>query len=422
MNSEIYNPTSNSWSSAGSTGVTLAGTRPGNDPEMGPAVLRGDNGYVIQFGATPNNANYDYTEGLWVSAPSFPIPFVCGGISYENAGVADGPASILPDGHVLVAASPVDSSGNEIHCSIFFEFDGTNLNPVPEDPGDTDAPTKPAFGLRMLALPSGDVMVENGSSNVEFYNNGKAADPGAQPKIISTLSGIVPGQTYPISGTLFNGVSQGAFYGDDGEWATNYPLVRIIQGANVMYARTHNHSSMGVAMPNTIVTTYFDVPANLILGPGTILEVVANGIPSAPLSINVVGTGSTILYDVAHSLAAYGNGAGYRSYYEQHGHIAATDQRVLRSHSRWAVELLCNHQQATGFASCTIVDNQTPGAYTVTASYAGNSSFGASSASSSFNIIPALQTITFTTKAQRSAAACSSTTASRWRPVSVRDC
>lgn len=417
-NSEIYNPTTNSWSSAGSTLVKLAGNSPSCCvPEVGPAVLRGDNGYVIQFGATPNNASYDYTEGLWVSAPSLPNPFVCNGISYENAGVADGPASILPNGHVLVAASPVNSSGNEIYCSVFFEFDGTNLNPVP---GYGDADTKPTFGLRMLALPSGDVMVEDGSANVWFYNNGQPADPGAVPKITSALSGIVPGQTYPISGTLFNGVSQGAFYGDDGEWATNYPLVRIIQGANVMYARTHNHSSMGVDMPSTIVTTYFDVPANLILGPGTILEVVANGVSSAPLTLNVVSTGSTLLYD-GGSLGAYGNTFSFGALLNSTGAsqppiAGATVAFQLGSQS------CSGTTDSTGFAGCTIVDIQAPGAYTATASFAGNSSFGASSTSSSFNIIPAIQTITFTKNAPASAATNSSftvaATASSGLPVS----
>jgi sugar lactone lactonase YvrE len=411
--SEIYDPVTNNWSSAGSTGVTLSG----NGSEMGPAVLRGDNGYVIQFGATPNNASYDYTEGLWVSAPSFPIPFVCNGISYENAGVNDGPASILPDGHVLVAANPVNSSGNAIFCSVFFEFDGTNLNPVP---GYGDADTKPTFGLRMLALPSGDVMVEDGSANVWFYNNGQPADPGSQPKITSALSGIVPGQTYPISGTLFNGVSQGAFYGDDGEWATNYPLVRIIQGANVMYARTHNHSSMGVDMPNTIVTTYFDVPSNLILGPGTTLEVVANGVPSAPLTLNVVSTGSTLLYD-GGSVAAYGNNMNLGALLNSTG----TSQPPITGATvafQVGSQSCSGTTDSTGFASCTIVDNQTPGAYTATASFAGNSTYGASSTSNSFNIIPAIQTITFTKNAPASAATNSSftvaATASSGLPVS----
>ena len=400
-NSEIYDPTSNSWSSAGSTGVTLSG----NGTEIGPAVLVGDRGYVIQFGATPDNAIYMNRQ--WVPVQSFPIPFVCGGKSYENAGVNDGPASILPNGNVLVAANPIVAGGNAVHCSVFFEFDGTNLNPVPEDPGDADAPTKPAFGLRMLALPSGDVMVEDGSANVWFYNNAQPADPVSQPTITSALSGVVPGKTYPISGTLFNGVSQGAMMGDDGEWATNYPLVRFIQGTNVTYARTHNHSSMGVNQPYTTVTTYFDVPASLGLGAYT-LEVVANGIPSAPLPVNVVGTGSTILYD-GGSLAAYGNDMNLGALLNSTGTsqppiTGATVAFQVGSQSCSATT------NSTGFASCAIVDNQTPGAYTATASFAGNSSYGASSTSNSFNIIPALQTITFTTNPPASAATNSSFT------------
>jgi sugar lactone lactonase YvrE len=400
-NSEIYDPTSNSWSSAGSTGVTLSG----NGSEIGPAVLVGDKGYLIQFGATPDNATYMNRQ--WVPVQSFPIPFVCGGTSYENAGVNDGPASILPNGNVLVAANPIVSGGNAEHCAVFFEFDGTNLNPVPEDPGDTDAPTKPAFGLRMLALPSGDVMVEDGSANVWFYNNGQAADPVSQPTITSALSGVVPGKTYPISGTLFNGVSQGAMMGDDGEWETNYPLVRFTQGTSVTYARTHNHSSMGVNMPYTKVTTYFDVPANLGVGAYN-LEVVANGIPSAPLPVNVVGTGSTLLYD-GGSLAAYGNDMNVGALLNSTG----TSQPPITGATvafQVGSQSCSGTTDPTGFAGCTIVGNQTPGDYTVTANFAGNSSYGASSTSSSFTIIPAIQSITFTTNAPSSAATDSSFT------------
>jgi hypothetical protein len=291
-NSEIYDPATNAWSSAGSTGVELAGNAPPHAiPRDGTGGVARRYGGVIQFGATPNNASYDYTEGLWVTGPSFPIPFSCGGKSYSNAGAADAPASILPDGNVLVAASPVDSTGNEVFCTVFFEFNGGNLTPVP---GDPDALKKPTFGLRMLALPSGDVLVTDGSADVEFYNNHNPPSPGWQPTITGAPPSLVPGQTYPIFGTQFNGVSQGAFYGDDGEWATNYPLVRITNNASqkFTYARTHDHSSMGVETGTLPVSTYFDVPATLALGHST-LEVVANGIPSVALPINVVAAGST---------------------------------------------------------------------------------------------------------------------------------
>jgi hypothetical protein len=77
-------------------------------------------------------------------------------------------------------------------------------------------------------------------------------------------------------------------YGDDAQMATNYPLVRITNTAtgNVVYCRTHNHSTMGVATGSTVVTTDFDIPATIGTGAST-LEVVANGIPSNPVNVTI---------------------------------------------------------------------------------------------------------------------------------------
>jgi hypothetical protein len=96
------------------------------------------------------------------------------------------------------------------------------------------------------------------------------------------------GSTYKISGKQFNGLSQAAAFGDEFQTATNYPLVRITNGStgHVFYAKTHNHSTMAVATGSAIVSTNFDVPATMETGAST-LEVVANGIPSAPVSITV---------------------------------------------------------------------------------------------------------------------------------------
>ena len=55
---------------------------------------------------------------------------------------------------------------------------------------------------------------------------------------------------------------------------------------HVFYARTHDHSSMGVATGSKTVSTTFDVPSNMETGASS-LEVVANGIPSIPVSITV---------------------------------------------------------------------------------------------------------------------------------------
>src|SRR5262249_37139739 len=93
---------------------------------------------------------------------------------------------------------------------------------------------------------------------------------------------VSPGQSYTITGIRFNGMSQASIYGDEGQNATNYPLVRITNLAtnHVFYSRTHDHSSMAVAS-SALVSTHFDVPSTQETGPNE-LEGVADGIASAP--------------------------------------------------------------------------------------------------------------------------------------------
>ena len=77
-------------------------------------------------------------------------------------------------------------------------------------------------------------------------------------------------------------------YGDEGQNATNYPLVRItnLTTNHVFYSRTHDHSSMAVAS-DQVVSTHFDVPKTQETGSSE-LEVVANGIASAPVPVFVM--------------------------------------------------------------------------------------------------------------------------------------
>ena len=95
------------------------------------------------------------------------------------------------------------------------------------------------------------------------------------------------GQTYTVSGLNLNGFSQGAAYGDDVQAATNYPLVMITnrESGRVSYARTHDHSTMGIAYSES-ASTNFDVGWKV--DPGlSYLQVVANGIASLPVTVNV---------------------------------------------------------------------------------------------------------------------------------------
>lgn len=120
------------------------------------------------------------------------------------------------------------------------------------------------------------------------YTVNGSANPAWAPTITTAPASVTRGSTYSISGTQFNGLSQAAAFGDELNAATNYPLVRIANAAtgHVFYARTHGHSSMGVATGSTIVSTFFDVPAGAETGASSLI-VVANGIASIPVSTTV---------------------------------------------------------------------------------------------------------------------------------------
>ena len=279
-NSEIYDPSSGTWSSAGSTGVQLWDSYPSANKasyEVGPAVLRPD-GTVFATGAnggphaSGHTSIFDTKTGIWTPGPDFPAGF----------DVADGPAALLPNGNVLVETSPgIFKKGAE-----FFEWDGSSLIPVP---GPPPANNESSYLGNMLILPTGEIFWTDLSGNAWVYTSSGAPNPAWAPVITSGLAmtNITRGKTYHLFGKNFNGFSQGAAYGDDAQAATNYPLVRITNRAtgHVFYARTHDHSTMAVAYSGTASTLY-DVPAGMETGPSD-LVVVANGISSAPFAVNV---------------------------------------------------------------------------------------------------------------------------------------
>lgn len=273
-NTETYNPSTGSWSSAGSTIVTLPSNGGmGIVPEVGPAALRPD-GTVFATGATPSTAVYSSSTGTWSIGPSFP----------SGLSLADAPAAVLPSGNVLLDASPFFQKPSQ-----FFEFNGSSLVAVANPP---NAPNIPSFVGRMVILPTGQVLFTDTSASVQVYTASGTFQSAWQPVITSAPATLSPGTTnITISGTQFNGLSQGTLYGDDAQSATNYPLVRITNNAtgHVVYGRTHNHSTMAVATGSAIVSTQFDVPANAESGSST-LQVVANGIPSNGVTVQVTGS------------------------------------------------------------------------------------------------------------------------------------
>jgi hypothetical protein len=264
----LYDPVTGAWTAAGHTPSPLV-----NFGEIGPQVLRPD-GTVFVAGGTGHTAIYNSKTGVWKTGPDFPVS-VDGQLD-----VADGPGSLLPNGKVLVAASPgVFNAGTH-----FFEFDGRQLAEVASRP---DAAANSSFNFVSLILPTGEILVNdtNDANGAMVYTSGGGYQDDWRPEIASVSSTLRAGSSYQLTGELLNGLSQGSFYGDDFQSATNYPLVRITNLAtrHVVYARTHDHSSMAVAK-RTASSTEVDIPSRIETGPSR-LEVVTNGIPSRPVRV-----------------------------------------------------------------------------------------------------------------------------------------
>jgi hypothetical protein len=276
-NSEIYDPQTGTWASAGSTINTLTDRKVA---EIGPAVLRPD-GTVFAVGSQGFTSIYHSDTGTWSVGPQLPEA-----LDGSRMTAQDAPGALLPNGNVLIAVAggPKQRSPYSGPPAYFFEFDGTSLNPEPSIPNAAID----SFNINLLVLPTGEILEADGSKDIQIYTpNDTTHNSSWEPVINSAPSTVSRGQSYTITGIRFNGMSQASMYGDEGQGATNYPLVRITNLAtnHVFYCRTHDHSSMAVAS-NNVVSTHFDVPPTEETGP-SILEVVANGIASAPVPIFV---------------------------------------------------------------------------------------------------------------------------------------
>lgn len=275
---ELYDTATGTWSTPGKTPDLLV------NGDLGPAVLRPD-GTVIQFTANSSageNDLYDTSSGTWTSGPIMKVGstiYVCD----------DAPAALLPDGNVLVQASP----GPFTTPSHFWEFSrnakgAMKLTQV-NDPAQGPNTASPEG--TMLVLPTGQVLWTNSQNfpnEVAVYTPKGKPEKSWLPKVQSVETTLTVGSTgNAISGTNFNGFSQGGSYGDDAQMSTNYPLVRITNGStgDVCFARSYNFSTMGVWTTGT-TNAEFDIPSSCETGASK-LQVIVNGLASQAVSVTL---------------------------------------------------------------------------------------------------------------------------------------
>jgi hypothetical protein len=288
---QFFNPRSESWSFAGDTA-------PGGDPvdlwpvvEIGPqAEMPGGNLFVVGGGtstqapptscttnAPTQTALYNNQTGVWSAGPQIPA------IGGEEFDATDGPAATLPDGNVLFDASACVYN-TPTH---FFVYNGSS-NTITQIADAPNAPNDTSYATRMLMLPNGQVLYNDGTSQMEVYTADGTPNPAWEPSITHlTSTTLAPGGTYDLSGTQLAGLDQGAVYGDDVQDSTNFPIVRITNDATgvVTYARTSDWTSVSVA-PGARSATRFTLPPGTPTGSST-LVVIANGIASPPSTVTI---------------------------------------------------------------------------------------------------------------------------------------
>ena len=275
-NSERYIPALNQWIQDAPVPVNLY------DPygfETGPAFLLPD-GRAFFMGSLGNTAFYtpsgNSSPGSWTTGPTIP----------GNNGMPDAPGAMMVDGKIIFAAGPVPTGTNNVFIvpTYFYEFDYTTNTFTPVGaPGGGSTVSDTAFNFTMLDLPDGTVLLTQ-ARTTNYYVHAPAGAPLVigQPTIAS-VNQAGCSSTFTLTGLLFNGISEGAMYGDDWQMNTNFPIVRLTSGTTTYYARTHDWNHTGVSTGLLADTTLFDLPPGIPSGTYS-LSVIANGISSTPVT------------------------------------------------------------------------------------------------------------------------------------------
>lgn len=283
--SERFIPSLNKWVRDANLATPLYGW----GYEIGAGVLL-PNGKVFYIGGTnhtgiytPWTTNYAgiYTPagatnmGTWTAGPDIP----------NHHAAVDAPAAMMVNGKILCCMTDTDT-GFGSHA-VYYEYDYLANAFTPMTVPSTVSNTV-AYGTTMLDLPDGTVLVSGFGSTVYNYKPDGVPLAAGAPTILSVTTNL-DGSLH-LTGLQFNGISEGAYYGDDSQVNTDYPIARMTNASgNVLYCRTYNWSTCNLMTGTNVVTTEMTLPAGMLAGTYP-LVVTANGIASAPYFLTISGT------------------------------------------------------------------------------------------------------------------------------------
>lgn len=284
--SNRYMPQTGTWINDGTVPVNIW-----DGLEESGAGFMLPNGKAIFFGATPHNAIYTPTgttaPGTWTAAADFPS------IGSVQMGQSDASAAMMVNGKILCAVAPYYSSFPPPTFFVEYDYKTNSFTQVTSPLSGIGGDSIPvaSYQTQMLDLPDGTVLLsisQAGSLSNQYYvyTPGSAAIPEGKPTINSILPDGCP--NYKITGKLFNGISEGAAYGDDWEMSTNYPIIRLTNGTNVYYARTSYWNRIGAVQTDSLEDTAIFTMPNLPAGTYS-LVVTVNGFASNPVLWTTLG-------------------------------------------------------------------------------------------------------------------------------------
>jgi hypothetical protein len=246
-------------------------------------------GTIVAIGATPHNAMFDPASMTWTALPDTP----------GSGATEDGPGATLPNGNVIFATAPYN--GTFAAGTSWYEWDGTSFTKVG---GTTDDAQLATYEHFLVMLPTGELLHTQDSyisGTIQLYTPAPGVAANAIPEILgepelvgsgaepptAPIPTIYKGRSYTMPIARMNGIDLGATYGDDVQTSTDFPIVRVTASASghVWYCRTHDPTDRSTS-PDEQGAATFDVP-DATEGGAAEIAVIANGIASAPLIVNI---------------------------------------------------------------------------------------------------------------------------------------